>query len=323
MSDVHWSRQEERKSLTGILGFKILWALYCLGGRPLFTAALLPVILVFWLTGKTQRQAVEGFLTRMERERKKAGMAPSGTTSFEVFFSFAQSILEKMVAWRSGLKWNEHVVYGDEETPKLLIRLAQAPRGTLVLASHLGVAEASRALSETQFKKTVNVLMFDRHAPRFKRMMDEVAPEASQHIWAVDELGLDTAERLREAIDAGDWVAIAADRTPLGELDDKRTVAVPFMGDDARFPVGPFVLANLLKCHVITIFALRDAGKIKIFARDFAPEVALGRRQERPERLKAYVGQYAQTLEHFAMHYPLNWFNFYDYWARPNSKKDV
>ena len=187
-------------------------------------------------------------------------------------------------------------------------------RGRLVLVSHLGVAEATRALAQHDRAVPVWALIFDRHAPRFKAMLEAVAPDASRHVIAVDRLGVETASMLQDAIERGEWVAIAADRTPNDALTrGDRSVTADFLGREAPFPAGPFILASLLKCGVVTLFAVREGNRILIKCEPFADEVKLPRRGREAE-LSRLASLWAQRLEAEALEHPAQWFNFYDFW---------
>ena len=163
----------------------------------------------------------------------------------------------------------------------------------------------------------MNVLMFEKHARQFKRMMEKTAPDSQLHIISVDEIGPETSVLLSEAIERGEWIAIAADRIPVGAdtaLAHHNTVPVTFLGKEAQFPIGPYVLANLLKADVVTLFALRDKKVIRIFAAPFREAVAYPKRAERQAYYETCAQAYAYRLGYYAARYPQNWFNFYDFW---------
>ena len=114
-------------------------------------------------------------------------------------------------------------------------------------------------------------------------MLEAVAPDASRHVIAVDRLGVETASMLQDAIERGEWVAIAADRTPNDALTrGDRSVTADFLGREAPFPAGPFILASLLKCGVVTLFAVREGNRILIKCEPFADEVKLPSAAARP-----------------------------------------
>ena len=117
-----------------------------------------------------------------------------------------------------------------------------------------------------------------------------------------------------DAIERGEWVAIAADRTPNDALTrGDRSVTADFLGREAPFPAGPFILASLLKCGVVTLFAVREGNRILIKCEPFADEVKLPRRGREAE-LSRLASLWAQRLEAEALEHPAQWFNFYDFW---------
>ena len=307
----HWMNVKERR---GFSGMKLLWKLYRWGGRPLFAVIGWPVTGVFYLTGTAAKKASKKFLTRVNEERTRRGLPTETLSGLTHFRAFTMSMLDRLAAWVGDLTLWKDVDFADEESRKLLCEPPADGRGKLVLVSHLGVAEATRALAQHDRAVPVWALVYDEHAPRFKAMLEDVAPDASRHIIAVNHLGVDTAARLEEAIARGEWVAIAADRTPNDQSSrGSRTATASFLGHDAPFPVGPFVLANLLKCDVVTLFAVRVGDKLLISCRPFASEIQLPRKT-RDEALAQYVSQWAKTLEDQAVAHPYQWFNFYDFW---------
>lgn len=307
----HWMNVKERR---GFSGMKLLWKLYRWGGRPLFAVIGWPVTGVFYLTGTAAKKASEKFLTRVNEERTRRGLPTETLSGLTHFRAFTMSMLDRLAAWVGDLTLWKDVDFADEESRKLLCEPLADGRGKLVLVSHLGVAEATRALAQHDRVVPVWALVYDEHAPRFKAMLEDVAPDASRHIIAVNHLGVDTAARLEEAIARGEWVAIAADRTPNDQSSrGSRTATASFLGHDAPFPVGPFVLANLLKCDVVTLFAVRVGDKLLISCRPFASEIQLPRKT-RDEALAQYASQWAKILEDQAVAHPYQWFNFYDFW---------
>ena len=307
----HWMNVKERR---GFSGMKLLWKLYRWGGRPLFAVIGWPVTGVFYLTGTAAKKASEKFLTRVNEERTRRGLPTETLSGLTHFRAFTMSMLDRLAAWVGDLTLWKDVDFADDESRKLLCEPPADGRGKLVLVSHLGVAEATRALAQHDRAVPVWALVYDEHAPRFKAMLEDVAPDASRHIIAVNHLGVDTAARLEEAIARGEWVAIAADRTPNDQSSrGSRTATASFLGHDAPFPVGPFVLANLLKCDVVTLFAVRVGDKLLISCRPFASEIQLPRKT-RDEALAQYASQWAKSLEDQAVAHPYQWFNFYDFW---------
>jgi predicted LPLAT superfamily acyltransferase/GT2 family glycosyltransferase len=311
----HWSRIKERR---GLYGMKILLALYRAGGRGLFRLCLKPVIFSYWLLGKNARDASRDFLSRAARfNRAAADGAPTDRTSGLAHFdAFGEAIMDKLAAWDRDAKAGAEFRFLTPETERELTA-APGEKGCLLLVSHLGVSEVLRAVAEKERGITVHALVFMQHSPAIKKMLEDVSRESQAHLLPVNDISLATAAYLSECIERGEWVAIAADRTPVtaeaGEND--RTVSVSFLGENAPFPIGPYVLASLLKCPVKTLFAVREGNEILISCEKFADRIAVPRKN-RGEAIRQYAQQYARRLEDMARRHPYSWFNFYDFWKK-------
>ena len=124
---------------------------------------------------------------------------------------------------------------------------------------------------------------------------------------------------LRERVDRGEWVVIAADRIAIGAR--YKTVLTPFLGEDAQFPQGPFILAYLLQCPVYVAAAWRSGKTFRIAWHKLADQMILPR-ANRQAAITKYAGAYAQWLEKIVVNEPLQWFNFYDFWAKKKADND-
>lgn len=318
-SQRHWSATQERHGLWGI---RLMLRVYRLFGRRAFQLLLYPVVGYFWLTGRTQREASRDYLQRLRQfADSRRQPLPAPLSSFRHFMRFGDAMLDKLASWQG--EWHD-------------IELADRPRcerqiaggkGTLILASHLGDIESCRALGELDSGVTVNALVFTEHAERFNRVMKEVNPRANLHLIPVATLGPETAMRLQDKLNAGEWVAIVGDRTSAGGYqrgEQPRVIWSDFLGKPAPFPQGPFVLAAALRCPVFLMFGLKQRGRLKVHFEPFADPLLLPR-AERQQALQRAVDRYAARLEHYCLLAPLDWFNFFDFWqltAAPSAQQE-
>ena len=120
---------------------------------------------------------------------------------------------------------------------------------------------------------------------------------------------------LKEAIERGDWVAIAGDRTPV--RGDERISIASFLGHDAPFPQGPYILAHLLECPVYLMFCIRQNGVYRLYFEMFAERIKLPRR-DKQAAIGEWAARYAKRLESFCLIDPFQWYNFYDFWQTPH-----
>ena len=286
-----------------VLGLIVLAGCYRVLGRTVCSVIGAPVVLYFFLNGSAQRRASSKFLTRAFKV-KNPGKQVTWIDGFWHFMSFFQMLLDKFSAWSGNL------CHPEFDDPEFIKNAMTGPKGGVMLVSHLGCMECSPLMSD-KMKKRMHILMHSKNSQRFNRVMAYLNPQTNLNIVEVTELGVDTILFLKDRVEKGDWVVIAADRTPVSETP--RVVHVPFLGEEAPFPQGPYILASLLQCPVYTAMVVRSGPKYKMSIRLFAEQIHLlkGRKEA---CIRDYALQYSQYLEGHCVEHPYQWFNFFDFW---------
>lgn len=292
-----WATMEERGTRLGLL--TLAWCYRLLGRRACLIIGA-PVVFYFYLTGRRQRQASHEFLKRVIDK-------PGTWDGLRHFMNFFQMMLDKFAAWMGRLDINQI----DSTGVKTFQKIMSQDKGGLILVSHLGNMELCRAASSDDHKVRLHVLLHTKNSQFFSWMLKVLNPQSAINIIEVTEVGPDTIIYLQQLINQGEWVVIAADRVPV--VNGSRTVRVPFLGADAAFSQGPYLLASLLECPVYTAIAVREGAKLKLFPELFSSKIVLERGQ-REESIKRCAQQYAQYLEGYCRRYPYQWFNFFDFW---------
>lgn len=313
----HWAATPERR---GQWGLRFMLWLYQRAGRLPFILLLWPVVAVYWISGRAARAASQQWLTRVQAVAHQQQIAlPQPLSSYRHFLRFGNSMLDKVASWRGDLQWGRDIDFAPDA--EAVIRAAEG-KGQLILASHLGDIEACRAMAKQVSGLVINALVFTDNAQRFRAVLESIAPQAGVNLLPVSDIGPDTAILLQQKLDAGEWVAIVGDRTAVQRQrgGERRVVWSEFMGQPAPFPQGPFVLAAALRCPVLLMFALRQQGKLRVHCEAFADPLPLPR-NGRQQALQAAVDRYAARLQHHALLAPLDWFNFYDFWALPEEEQ--
>jgi len=150
-----------------------------------------------------------------------------------------------------------------------------------------------------------------RHAERFNAILKRLNPASRVELLQVTDVDASTAVELERRVRAGEFVAIAGDRVPVGS---GRTATVPFLGAPAKFPVGAYVLSSLLACPLLMLGCVRaDKGHVVRF--DLLAEQLTLPRMRRDEALRQWTALFAQRLEALLVRAPYDWFNFYLFWA--------
>jgi predicted LPLAT superfamily acyltransferase len=96
-------------------------------------------------------------------------------------------------------------------------------------------------------------------------------------------------------------------------VEGNKTITRNFMGKPAPFPLGPFVLATTFKVPVSFVFAFKDSSRHYHLFASPAIRYAEGNRKE---QLDHVIGDYVRAVEEKVHQYPLQWYNYYDFWRK-------
>lgn len=292
-----WRGRKERGSR---LAIELLIRLALGWGRTLCRALLEPPIsLYFLLTAPEARAASRDFLTRVH------GRRASLREVFAHFRCFGTIMLDRLY-----LLTGRHACLAieiEDESP--LTQALAAGRGCLLFGSHLGSFELLSVLGSAHKRLPINVVM---HVAPGVSIHSMIAAHGGGLPYRIIPLGSPGAMmQVRERLESNEVVGLLVDRVYGGEA----TCKVPFLGSDAAFSLAPYQLASITGAPVVTAYGLFLGGNR--YRVSFAP---LAERIERErgapcEGVLPWVQRYVDGLEARARSAPLNWFNFYDYWA--------
>ncbi|SAK86663.1 glycosyl transferase family protein [Caballeronia calidae] len=306
-----WWRVAERGSRLGMW----LLALSCRLFGVRFTGLWLhPVVGYFLLTGSAARAASHRYFAHLEHAAPgERTPRPGWRSAYRQMLAFAQSGLDKLAAWSGRIAADE--VMFDEPGP--FEALVESGRGALVIGAHLGNLEMTRALAVRNGHAKVTAIVYTEHAKRFNSILSSANGDFAKRLVQVRDFGPETSMMMKERIDAGELLVIVGDRVPAHESG--RTTDARFLGATAPFAQGPYVLAHALGCPVFLFFCLKERGpgaRYRLYFEPFAERIDLPRR-ERAQHIAAWAQRYASRLEHYCRKAPYQWFNFFDFWARP------
>jgi predicted LPLAT superfamily acyltransferase len=151
-------------------------------------------------------------------------------------------------------------------------------------------------------------------------MIRELNPQSETRVINVNDINPQTAVLLQERLASGELVVIAGDRTSAGS--QKKCFMFPFLGEDAPFARGAFFLAALLGAPVYFVFALRRRSlSLSPEYNMYVHKSALSfdcPRKERNRRAEELARSFAAILEDHCKQQPFQWYNFFDFWAKPS-----
>ena len=313
---VSWDREQERGSLVGI---RIAVGAYRLIGRWLGVVLTEIVVAYFFATDAAGRRASQRYLTRIFATadgRAALGTArpPGLSTVWRHYRSFGRSILDRVELWLG----RGAALDVEFEGHQHLRGLIDAGRGALLLGAHLGSFDVLRQLAG-QRGVPLSVLMYTRHAARINAVLRQLSPDAALRVIELDPHSFEALLEVRRCIERGEFVAIHADRAAPGGRG--RSVVAPFLGDPAPFPEGPFQLASVLGCPIVLLLGMRSGERRFSAYAEVLSDGEVVPRPQRAARTQDLAERYAERLDHHCRAFPLQWFNFFDFWEEERAAR--
>ena len=304
----HWAQIGE---VSFVAGMRFLFWVCRSFGRWPFRVMLYPVLAWHVATNPRARASSSAYLRRIRRHGGLAHVNEGLPGVLHHFAAFAECILDKMLLWGGLARLDNVVLFGQKE----LDRDLAAQRGGLMICSHFGNLELCRVLARQHAGMKMTVLVHTKHAQKFNRLLAELDPASQLNLLQVTDMSPATAMLLNERVARGEFVVIAGDRVPV--TGGMRTCRASFLGEQASFPTGPYVLASLLQCPIYLLFSMPVEGRCEIHFERLCDALHPPRR-EREQVFAALAQEYARRLEHFCLLAPFQWFNFYDFWQSPD-----
>lgn len=299
----HWAEQPERGSMQ--LMRLTAWAARKLG-RRVVAPVVWAIVLYFYLFGSQARRSITEYQHRLRTATANNLLIPASHPVYRQYLAFADALLDKLDSWQGKIQIQDLDII---DAAKLHEQMGEG-RGQILVSAHLGNMEVCRALAQHKTKVVLNILVHDKNAEQFNRLLHE-AGASHLRLLQVSELNTATMLQLSERIERGEWLAIAGDRIP---LHGGRTVDVDFLHATASLPQGPWLLAGLLRCPVNLIFCTKHNDRFRVTLERLADTVTWTR-ATRAQQIQRHAQAYADRLAAHCRQAPLQWFNFYPFWS--------
>jgi predicted LPLAT superfamily acyltransferase len=293
----YWDQQRERSTVAALY-LMIGSALFF--GRFIIRIVLWPIVAYFVLTSPQACRASRHALRRLLQRK------PTLSDVYKQFYCFAACAIDRLYLLRD----RHHQFRIEIFRPPEVLEMTHRATGCLLMVAHMGSFEPLRMLGTAQRKLPISILMDRKQGEMLVRILERMNQDFAMQIIDAAQRGPELVLQLRDALQAGRMVCIMGDRARA----DERALEVDFCGSKARFPEGPWALANALGVPVILGFGLYCGGRQYQAHFELFTDKLAATRQTRVADLQACAQRYAQRLEHYARRAPYNWFNFYDYW---------
>ncbi|MXN89996.1 lipid A biosynthesis acyltransferase [Flavobacterium sp. Sd200] len=282
------------KSKGGLLGYKIfVFCIKYLGVRASYFVLYFVASYYFLFLRKTNRVTFYYLHNRMGYSRSKARRMV-----FMSYYTFGQTLIDK-TAISAGMR--DRFTYEFDGIEKLNEMLANKKGGVLISA-HIGNFEiAEFFLGELEGKFQINLLTSDMEHRAIKEYLESISSKSAIKFIIIKE-DLSHIYEINEALANNELICLTGDRY----FEGVKCLAEPFLGKEANFPAGPFLIASRLKVPVAFVYVMKEK---KLHYHLYAREAVVKHRDE-----KALLKTYVESVESMLKKYPLQWFNYFDFW---------
>lgn len=217
------------------------------------------------------------------------------------YYLFGQSIIDKVVLM-SGIPNKFTFNFEGEDH---LRKMVMDGEGGLLLSAHIGNWEAAGHLLK-RLDARINIVIFDGEHEQIKKYMEKVTGERNVKLIVIKN-DLSHVYELMDAFKNKEIVCMHADRF----IEGNKVMERVFMGEPAKFPVGPFMMATKFKVPVSFVFAMKENDlHYHFFATDAKRYVS----SNKLEDTRAMLDDFVAEMEAKVKQYPGQWYNYYNFW---------
>lgn len=282
------------KSRGNKLGYHIFTVLIKTAGVfPAYALLRLVTLYYFFVPGQAGKS-----LSYYFRQRLGWSWLRTKWAIYENFNYLGRSIIDKVVTM-SGMPSPFTMSFHNET---YLHQLAAEGKGALLVSAHIGNWESAGQLLQ-RIQTPINIVMYEGEHKKIKEHMNQVTRK-SFHVIEIKE-DISHIYEINEALQRKEFVCIHADRY----VEGNKTIEAPLLGSNAKFPLGPFVLATTFKVPVVFVGSVKQG--LKHFALSCSrPRTYLKGRADIP----AVLHDYTTWMGIMIKKYPLQWHNYFPFW---------
>ena len=274
------------------LGYKIfIWTIKHLGLAPAYLILRFVALYFFFFGGEPNRHLRYYFKNRLGYSGLKTLISV-----YKNYYVFGQTLLDK-VAILAGQKQKFTYNFDGEEH----IQKMGDTTGGILISAHLGNWEIAGNFLN-RLNCPFNIVMYENEHEKIKEMLDEVMTDKNFHAIVVRENDLSHLIEISNVIRNKELICFHGDRFVEGGTYTK----INFLGKEAAFPLGPFAIAAKYKVPYTFVYAMKESAYHYHFTA-IPGQVHEGKPAELAEK-------YVRKLEKQIAQYPLQWFNYYDFW---------
>ncbi|MDO5971730.1 lipid A biosynthesis acyltransferase [Flavivirga aquimarina] len=231
-------------------------------------------------------------------KRLKYSKLKSILNIYRSYYVFGQTIIDK-VAISSGLKSKFTYDFDGVERIKEILK---QKKGGILISGHMGNFEiAEHFFGELEDNDCISLLTTNIEHTAIKDYLDGITKKSNIKFILIKE-DFSHIFEINAALARNEIVCITGDRF----FKDSKYLEQELLGKKAKFPAGPFLISSRLQVPVLFVYVLKETrNHYHLYAR---------KAQEKHGDAKALLKEYTQSLESMIEKYPLQWFNYFDFW---------
>lgn len=232
------------------------------------------------------------------RERLRYSYFQSKKMVFKSYYTFGQTIIDK-VSISAGLRNKFTYEFDGIE---ILKRLLAEKKGGVLISAHVGNFEiAEHFFGDIDLDFQINLVTTDLEHSAIKNYLESVTQKSAVKFIIIKD-DLSHIFEINAALANNELVCFTGDRY----FEGTKSLSENILGKEAHFPAGPFLIASRLKVPVVFVYVMKEPN---LHYHLYAREATVKHRDE-----KGLLKEYVKSVETIVQKYPLQWFNYFDFW---------
>ncbi len=235
---------------------------------------------------------------RYFRDKRHHSVLKSLIFTYRNNFIFGQTLVDK-VAIAAGLENKFTYEFDGVEN---IYQLAKDESAGIMISAHVGNFELAQHFMHG-FDKKIHLVTTDEERRAIKSLLDSVMAKPKVEFIIVKD-DMSHIFDIHKTIEEKQIICFTGDRF----FPETKTLEADFLGESARFPAGPFLLSSRLNTPVLFVYVMREKNRhYHLYAR---------KSEFKNRDANSLLESYTQSIEEILKKYPLQWFNYYDFWKK-------
>jgi len=290
--------QWEGKSRGTVLGYRIF--VFCMRNFGLGSAYFILYFVAFYFCFFAKDSTKSNYY--YFHQRLKYSKSKSFSSIYKSYLVFGKTIIDK-IAISSGLKTKFTFEHDGGE---LITDTLKQKKGSILISAHVGNFEiANHFFSELDENTSISLLTTDIEHTTIKKYLESVTNKGNINLIIIKE-DLSHIFEINAALARNEIVCITGDRY----IEGSKYLIQDLLGEKAKFPSGPFILASRLNVPVLFVYVMKETKThYHLYSR---------KSKAKQRDAQALLVEYTESLTWMLKKYPNQWFNYFDFWEETN-----